>query len=504
MNSIQKMSRTLQSSSLLFIGAFIAGVLTTAVLSYRLLPVHFPLPSPIIRATEASQKTLVPLASPALSSTKTSGYREVSDSVTSIDADAAKVLSTDKDLLKDTLDLIVGSAGSTPSLKKIFTLPINGDDAELKAANIDWFAWSRLNSERIKIIQSGISDENINLYATRSSEGVTLSLINKTKEPLTARLKIHLQRGIYKFEKLTFTPSEMVAHSDSTVRLSNFQQSLTNGIQAHLTYLEGEDVISQKTASRTIILAPGQVCLLRCTDQAFLSRAAGNEISSQLKVMALSYPGPASRIKSILNEASSDLSSLSSSTRHGRDGRLSDIHHYLLLLAQAHSLQRNFLDRHIVSAKSGTGVMRGLEHMNHSIGEVSATLMGLVPQIAFRRDSAEGNANLAPENGIDGKESPNSVNAPKNSGTITITLTNGGSRSAELVKIGLDIAALPVGVTSLPDDPAMFGSLPPGQTAQATYHIKWNDSVAFHDDLCIGDITYFRAGTPVHIHPHPW
>jgi hypothetical protein len=126
--------------------------------------------------------------------------------------------------------------------------------------------------------------------------------------------------------------------------------------------------------------------------------------------------------------------------------------------------------------------------------------MGLVPGISISTDPEQRQTLAAVKSAQDTPQ----PEATEHTAYVTVTLANQGSRPAELVKIGMDRKSLPAGVRCKPDEPALFGTVAAGQTARATYELKWTGSARLPEGACTGDISYFTGGAPAHLRPRTW
>jgi hypothetical protein len=125
-----------------------------------------------------------------------------------------------------------------------------------------------------------------------------------------------------------------------------------------------------------------------------------------------------------------------------------------------------------------------MDQLAHALGETSACVLGLVPQITVQRQSQQ----------PDGRAE----------GTITVSLSNAGAASIANVNIGMDFGAMPPGSVCEPSEVESFGSLAPGQTVRAAFHVRLPDSASPDRRQVEGDISYFAQGVPAHLRPRLW
>ena len=384
-------------------------------------------------------------------------------------------------------------------------MPPLSASAEAPPSEPAWMLWGRLRTTPASVTippETGLA-----AYAVRSAQGMTLCLLNRSSEKKLLRLQIRLPHGVYKGERLLFTPQRPVVQTSSSHpnlptesrlrTISDAGQTAEVVQTLPLTQLErtqGRTLTTTTTIRKPCLLLPGQVCLYRYTDVAQAARAALNETYDSLHTMARSSPHPAQRLRRILEEGDRERSSLSPGGKSS-GARLSGIHRLLLLTAQVQSMQRNYQQRHVVDAAHGAAVMGALERLTDALAETSAALLELVPQIVVREEtealSAQGPA---------GVDTP----LPAHRLTVTVSLSNLGRQSPGMVKLGLDTAALPHGVACEPDDPAYFGSVHPGQSVRAVFHVRCPAGTPLRADRCGGDVSYFVAGAPAHLRIRAW
>jgi hypothetical protein len=369
-----------------------------------------------------------------------------------------------------------------------------------------WVLWGRLGTTPSPV--SVPPDTGITAAAFHSAQGMTLCLVNRSTEKKLLRLQIRLPRGVYKGERLTFSPPNVVAQAPADRRTlptgSRLRTVSDDGQESNasptvtatqLERLQGRTLNAATVVRKPCLLLPGQVCFYRYTDVAQAGRAALNETYDALHAMAGRSPNPAQRLRHILEEGDGARGSLSLGNGRNSSARLSGIHRLLLLTAQVQSMQRNYQQRHVVDAQQGAEVMGALERLTDALAETSAALLELVPQITVREESMPDA--VAASGAAD-------TPAPLRRLTVTVSLANLGRQSLGMVKLGLATADLPRGVACEPDDPAYFGSVHPGQSVRATFHLRCPAGTALPIDRCGGDVSYFVSGTPAHLRIRAW
>lgn len=414
-----------------------------------------------------------------------------------IETDATQHGPDDPDALKAVQEAVLQILPGTPPM------PV---PSEAAAPDPEWMLWGRLRTTPSPVSES--PDSGVTAYAVHSAQGMTLCLVNRSTEKKSLRLQIRLPRGVYKGERLLFSPQNRVAQanpalrplqSESRLRTVSDDGQAANDAEtvppAQLERLQGRTLHVTTLVGKPCVLLPGQVCFYRYTDVAQAARAALNETYDTLHVMALKSPNPARRLRHILEEGNGERSSLSSGNSRDSSARLSGIHRLLLLTAQVQSMQRNYQQRGVVDSERGAAVMGALERLTDALAETSAALLELVPQITIREERAPV---VAP--------TPSAADAPPAARllTVTVSLTNLGRQSPGMVKLGLDTAALPHGVACQPDDPAYFGAVHPGQSVRAAFHVRCPAGMLLPTDRCGGDVSYFVSGTPAHLRIRAW
>ena len=412
-----------------------------------------------------------------------------------IAADAMRHGTADPNALRAVQEAILRIVPNTPLVP-----------AETAITESGWMLWGRLRTTPTPVsvpLEAGVS-----AYAVHSAQGMTLYLVNRSTEKKRLLLQIRLPRGVYKGERLTFSPPNPMVQANPALRSGPTESRLrpvsddgqtTDSPQivqtTQLERLQGRALNAAGLIRKPCLLLPGQVSLYRYTDEAQAARAALNETYDSLHAMALRSPNPAHRLRHILEEGDGARGSLSAGNGKSSSARLSGIHRLLLLTAQVQSMQRNYQQRHVVDADEGAAVMGALERLTDALAETSATLLELVPQIVVREESEPRTAPL-----------PDTVDTPlpPRRLIVTVSLANLGRQSPGMVKLGLDTAALPHGVACTPDDPAYFGSVHPGQSVRATFQLRCPAGTLLSADRCGGDVSYFVSGTPAHLRIRAW
>ena len=403
--------------------------------------------------------------------------------------DAMKHTAVDAAQRKIMCDRLQQASGVAPA--ELMEASRSGDAAQTVRSAPDWFLWAQLGSQcsAAGMVATDATARAIQTYAVHSEAGGAVCLWNSGNKPSSYLLKLKVTRGVYRLEKLSFCP---VNATDPGGQSDNTAVSPAKCVSM-LRRLEGCDVPDTAVISKPGEMAAGEIAIIRFTDVAKASRVALVDLKDQLHVMAASTPGAAGRLRRIVGESDKYVSGVTAGTSSTRPKRLGCIHRTILLIEQAESLTRNYQFRQTVNAEPGAKAMGALERAADSLAETSAVLTGLVPQIDIGR--------FTPTPGSGANES----GARTLQAVATVSVRNCGDHSVESVKLGIDTASLPSGAECIPDDPAYFGSLRPGQAVRASFKVLL--PAADEDSppaRYVGDVSYFAAGAPAHLRPRPW
>jgi hypothetical protein len=355
----------------------------------------------------------------------------------------------------------------------------------------DWYLWAQLNS-RCSGGEPLADSTQLQTYAVHSDAGGAVCITNNSGDPAFYILKLKLPKGIFRIEKLSFTPS-LPGKSLTATFNDHLAQSLRVSTCAQLRRLEGCDNACVSTVIKPGDLAPGEVAIIRFTDVARAARTSIAELKSELHNLAASTPGPAARLRRIVAEGDPYLSGLTEGSPSSARKRLGCIHRLILVMSQAESLHRNYQSRQTVNAEPGAKTMGALERIQDSLAETSAVITGLVPEIE-----------LGPFTQSQPTESGAGASAVTIEAVATVSVRNTGNHSVDSVKLGLDGSALPDGSKCIPDDPAYFGTLHPGQAVRAQFTLRVPESEQPVPARFVADVSYFTSGAPAHLRPRPW
>lgn len=380
-----------------------------------------------------------------------------------------------------------GAVAMPPSRTLASGIPIPGEQP-------DWFLWARMDGKQLPVRvmpRSSLSVEEVRACATYAPGGVAVLLANPGPHPLALEVRVRLPRGVFRIERLTFSPEPAPGAGLQPV----WQDAREPAVRpmARLERLQGKDLGTPIEVVKPAYLEPGEVCLLRYTDQVQEVAHAWREIHQHLHALARTNPAAARRIRRMLQEGRLNPATLYSGPARRASRRLPALHRMLLATAQALSVQANMLARNAIPDTTGTPLMGSLERLADALSETSAVLLGLVPRIA-----------VLPE--IVGTTMPARGQATMEATAVRVqvSLTNAGSKTVRMIKIGVDPGALPPGITCDPHDPVFFETLSPGQTARAIFRMTGPGVATCPQNRYVGDITYRIPDAPAHLRLRAW
>ena len=348
----------------------------------------------------------------------------------------------------------------------------------------EWFRWGRLadrQAETTVALPSGAKEradaEPIAVYAVTGATGATALLVNTSGRTLTVRCRIRLGRGAYEAQMLRFSPPSPDTAPDAQKPAPAPNDAPTGQTcETRITYLDGCDFGATRAAERMVILRRGESALIRTNNVARIAVGAYYHAAELLTALQSSSPGLARRLRTMLRDGASGLNGLLPSGRRGSNGRVGAIHHLLLLTAQAQALERNYLRRGGVQQAEGAAIAEALEALSRALSQTSAVALNLVPQIEVLPDAGGG-------------------------ARVSVSLRNGGTRSVDSVKLGLDDKSLPAKTACQPPDPAYFSDLRPGQSVETTFEIRSARATSLTDIRYTADVSYLAASCAAHLRP---
>ncbi len=343
--------------------------------------------------------------------------------------------------------------------------------------------------------------EGLDVYAVRGLHGATVCISNRRPAEAAVQLRVRLLKAPYKIEQLIFRPATVKEAGTTATMLPQAAPPADGPAEWLLTRLKGRDLPSAETVSIPLtVVRPGSLVLVRFTDAAYESRCALNEFREQLRTLPRTSGELARRLQTIFQGSGSCERAISATCSLSADRRRSDIHRYLLVLGQAYSLHLNFHFNDSAQSQTGVKFRAALDRLNDALADTSATLMGLVPGITLSTEPPAEVLTVAARQDAGAPQGGEAIHTAY----ATVTLSNQGSRPADHVKVGLDQSALPAGVTCEPAEPALFGPVAPAQTVRATYQLRWKGRAENPLGAFTGDVSYFTAGAPAHLHPRTW
>jgi hypothetical protein len=365
--------------------------------------------------------------------------------------------------------------------------------------NLNPLAWARFRGDAVRVYWHASGPvQGLDVYAERTPQGTSVAVSNRTGNDIMLAARIRLPGRPYKIEQLTLAPTGSRRLAASRGNNQGSQAPLQPGT-AHLSRLMGRCLAVTSAIELPLNVSAGSVEILRFTDTAYACRTALNDVRDQLRHLPHASSDLAQRLHVVFEGSGRLESALSPSSAPNTDERLRGIHRFLLIIGQAHSLLRNYQVRDAVQERAGTELRAALERLNDALADASATIIGLVPSIELSQNppAARQTSQLRAAFATARDEDEHVLYA-------TVTLANRGGRSAELVKIGIDRSSLPPEETCDPSEPALLGTIAPGQTGRATFTIRARDQHSISGAKYAGDISYFTAGAPAHLRPQTW
>lgn len=374
----------------------------------------------------------------------------------------------------------------------------NAPDGQIADHVVEWMRATRGRARAWPRLPVLLAPNSLGVYASRTAEGAAVCLRNAAGRPLEVRLRVRLPHGAYTVEALRLAgapppaapgsaaPSPVpgtAGTSDSTGPAAAAPAARPAAGAPTLRRLQGRDLRTVGVLLKVVSLAPGDLLVVRYTDEAHAVRAAMSAALARLHLLAAANPGPARQLRRILREGEPYSDAMTWPARSGRhDRRLAAVHRLLLIAAQAQSLERNFRARGSIGGYRADVVATALDRLATSLSETSAVLLGVVADLTV------------------GAPSPSAPGAPLPSTGITVRLANTGASTLSAVKLGVQAAA--AGCTCFPADPAFFGEVPPGQAVTAEFSVRGTGDVAA--PAWRADVSYFVAGAPAHLMLRPW
>jgi len=457
----------------------------------------------VLGLLDQSELRLLGSAEPGFVSSRPAAVRqapaEQSPSRITMNVDATKHSPSDPAAFKALCAVLTAASGVRPEgLPAGAEAVANSDDSSAKYKSVpDWYLWAQLNSQCSSAAPAAA--KTLQMYAVHSEAGGAVCLSNSSDQISSYLLKLRLPKGVFRIERLSFTPPLRAERANDSATEPVVAASIGHAQAQYLAYpselrrLEGCDNGEASPIAKSGELAPGEVAIIRFTDVARAARVSYSDLKSELHNLAASTPGPAAKLRRIVIMGDSYLSGVTSGTNSSCPKRLGCVHRLILLMSQAESLLRNYQSRQSVNADPGARTMGALERIEDSLAETSAVMTGLVPQIEL------GPFTQPQPVGADAAGQGRLIET-----VATISVRNTGSRSVESVKLGLDASALPEGSVCIPDDPAFFGPLRPGQAVRAEFKLKLPDSEQTLPARFVADVSYFTSGAPAHLRPRPW
>lgn len=399
----------------------------------------------VIYVSEATNREVVALAKPR-SSNRTVNIAVRSQQTRIAENDTLKTLQTHlSELSRITTDSMAAQPNGT----------------------ISWETWARLSDRAVEVQTNSPNDpDTLLVYAVGSPSNTTLCVWNRSEDRLQTNIRIAVPRGIYRMERVGF----LTEKTETTVQKENLQgRFLPKSGDIRLPYT----------------LLPGQLTIIRCSETTLPARQSLEEAQMLGRRAAAVSPGVGYWMLELLYECRNNAAGINWNKDLTPAARVAGIHRLMIALSHAQMLNRNFLEDGRVRKKEGEQLLASTNLFEQRLADVTASLLGLVPEV--RVD--EGDSMVLPvEDGV-------------RRANLTLSLTNTGSKTIELVKLGIDTQTLPSGMKAQPAEAEMFYRVRPGHKVSTTYRLVSNNDAPISLGAVAADFSCFINNFPVRIRP---
>lgn len=356
--------------------------------------------------------------------------------------------------------------------------PVNGAQdlqallsAAPKSNDEDWWHWADLSPAELPVTFGSAVDSPsaLRAFAGRTASQISVCVFNAGAVPVSLGVDLRAPAGVYTVERLT-VPSGCAGSTAC----------------GSLERLQGCSLYRSGTVSKSGTLNAGDLVVYRLTNRLHQADTAYETCLTRLHLVARRSPAGAARLRRMLVEAAAHLHAVQGDY-HSMAGRLSHLHDLLLAGAQAQSLAKNYQIRAAMPAQQLDPVISALNTFLDAVSEMSASMLGLVPEVRILTQPAAVGAGTAQPAGED----------------VSVELSNTGTETVRFVKLGVHASALPTGIACTPADPALFRLLEPGQTVRARFHLQPEREVT-PPTRCTADVTFLAGGGPAHLLPYSW
>ncbi len=354
--------------------------------------------------------------------------------------------------------------GSSAEAVKVLNKLIANDPGAAGVKN-----WARFSNRLLHVqMHASVPLTNLFVFSSESDIGKSVAIINQTGVPIQSELQMKLKKGIFTISRLIMPPQ---APSPQSVESASFSSADSPPIAKQ--WLEGAVFSRNGIVKKPCFLPPGSAVLYRFTNRTLSARSDYYTLLTQLHQLAIHHPGPARKMRRMLEEGVSDIHTL-----YERD--ISGLHPALLAVGQAQTFHHDMLFREALPANILAPIGDTMEHLIDNLSRTGAVLMGLVPSADSKFTSTGANR------------------------TVTVSLANTGSHTVAIVKLFVQSDPSLKGIICQPSDAAVFRELRPGQTVTASYQLSAPAGVTLKSSSGIGDISYTVEGGPARFLVRPW
>lgn len=287
-----------------------------------------------------------------------------------------------------------------------------------------WGKWVDLGGARLTATSTR---EEVPVYSARTKVGVALVVANHSDKTAAVRLDVKLDRGIHRVEKHCFGLT-----SDAGLKTTERLQGINLKVPGALI--------------KPISLPPKTAGVICIVDETYELGRALEGARVALRQITGSAPRAFRVIHGPFGEAVDHIAEIAGpGGAVPRDRVLTHAERATLSLSHAQTLFKNFQSSGELRGDAADGVGRAFDRLDAALAEVTAAMLGLVPNCVWAEPEAAGKKPLS------------------------VQLANHGSRTLRMIKVGL---VIPDGCRVSPEDQAIFRAVRPGESIQATFVLQ--------------------------------
>lgn len=322
-----------------------------------------------------------------------------------------------------------------------------------------WRGWVWLDGRRVP---SECDAPEVRVLATRLREGVAVAVHNPGAAPALLRLNVRLQPGRYTIERLVFGTE--IARNATIERLQ-------------CGALEARGVIRKSG-----YLEPGSGAVYKFVDYARLAGASYRRVAQRVQKYRAVNATQSRKLETALRECPWMITRAGAlMSRKDATPALRYIHRGLLAVRHAQAVCAN-------AGGSGQAARAGREQiadelvtLESALGECSVAALGLSPSASVEVGRSAG------------------VPPATDAVSVWVKVRNSGPATVSAVKLWV---TGPGSMVVEPSDQAVFGTLRPGQTAQAEYKVRRRSGDEPNEAAwsgILGHLSYYRDQAPAHV-----